>query len=44
MNRVDAKVFIKKVMLCQRVEGRMEMFQVAEEAKSIPSIRKDVKV
>lgn len=44
MNRVHEKAFIKEVMLHLSVEGCVEMFQAAEEARSIPSIRKGVKV
>lgn len=44
MKRVDVKAFLKEVMLRLSVEGCVEMSQAAEEARSIPSIRKGVKV
>lgn len=44
VNRVDWKDFIKKVMLSLNPRGCVELFQVGEEAKGIPSIRKGVEV
>ena len=44
VNRVNWKGLIKKVMLHLNMERCVEMFQVAEEAESIPSIRKGMKI
>lgn len=41
---MDWKDFIKKVMIYLNPEGYVEAFQVGEEAKDIPSIRKGVEV